>query len=317
MFMFSGRHLCGPYLQVAGGRHVVDLDIGGVNVRQLEAVSQPRNRHIAGVSQHFTADVGWVALPRVHRYWSQDFRGICDERQSIYNWNTNKPAGSADPLSTYRPSTSAKGEQNLHSNYLWNLNSEDKVVKDQNVHGLNIELKAEFLKHSALRCWTHLFVAVHKSQSRFIGFKRPLLQAASLNSMHRGLLQARSSWRGPVFPHRLCANNCRPAEILFSHSSEIQMSLVPSHGCYKCTKQVKREAGIFTAYAAANVKTNTNRRSGGSTMRVKMGGNALLAIDCNKKVEGRLVLCFWFHSNIWIVQTSKLVHFQSELCLCY
>lgn len=180
MFMFTGRRLCGPYLQVASGRCVVDLDIRGVSVRQLEAVSQPRNRHIAGVSQHFTADVGWVALPRVHRYWSQDFRGICDERQSIYKWKTNKPA---DPLSTNRPSTSAKGEQKLHSHYLWSLNSEDKVVKDQNVLGLNIELKAECLKHSALRCWTHLFVAVHKSQSRFTGFKRPLLQAASLNSM--------------------------------------------------------------------------------------------------------------------------------------
>lgn len=226
--MFSGRRLCGPYLQVASGRGVVDLDIGGVNVRQLESVSQPRNRHIAGVSQHFTADVGRVALPRVHRYWSQDFRGICDERQSIYNWKTNKPASSSDPLSTYRPSTSAKGEQNLHSHYLWSLNSEDKVFKDQNVHGLNIELKAECLKHSALRCWTHLFVAIHKSQSRFTGFKRPLLQAASLNSTHRGLLQAQSSWRGPAFPHRLCANNCQPAEILFSHSSEIQMSLVPT-----------------------------------------------------------------------------------------
>lgn len=68
MFMFSGRRLRGPYLQVAGGRRVVDLDIGGVSIRQLEAVSLPRNRHIAGVSQNFTADVGRVALPRVHCY---------------------------------------------------------------------------------------------------------------------------------------------------------------------------------------------------------------------------------------------------------
>lgn len=56
-------------------------------------------------------------------------------------------------------------------------------------------------------------------------------------------------------------------------------------------KQAKREAGIFTAYAAANLKTNTNRRSRGSAMRAKMGDNALLAIDCNK-VEGRLMLGF-------------------------
>lgn len=172
MIMFLGGRLCGPYLQVAGGRPVVDLDIGGVSVRKLEAVSQPRNRHIAGVSQHFTADVGWVALPRVNSYWSQDFGGVCDERQSIYNWKTNKPAGSTGPLSTYRPSPSAKGEQSLRSHYLWSLNSEDKVVKDQNVHGLNIELRAECWKHSALWCWTHLFVAVHKSQSRFTGFKK-------------------------------------------------------------------------------------------------------------------------------------------------
>lgn len=68
MLMLSVRRLRGPYLQVAGGGRVVDLDVGGVSVRQLGTVSQPNNRDIAGVSQDFTADVGRVALPRVRRH---------------------------------------------------------------------------------------------------------------------------------------------------------------------------------------------------------------------------------------------------------
>lgn len=105
-------------------------------------------------------------------------------------------------------------------------------------------------------CWTHLFTAVRKSQSRFTGFKRPLLRAASLNNMLGGDFRhdAHVTYAiGPEFPHRLRANSSRPAEILFSHSSELQMSLVPSQQYTTGTNALNMRRGrlVFSQHTPA------------------------------------------------------------------
>lgn len=55
------------YLKVANGRGPEDLHVGGVWVGQRLPVSQPHDRHIAGMSLDLTSDIDGVSLPRVHR----------------------------------------------------------------------------------------------------------------------------------------------------------------------------------------------------------------------------------------------------------
>lgn len=67
----------GPgHLQVAGGRRVVDLDVGAVGRRQRQAIPEPQNRG-AGVGFHLAADVGRVPLPRVDHHRAQNLGSIC------------------------------------------------------------------------------------------------------------------------------------------------------------------------------------------------------------------------------------------------
>lgn len=55
------------YLKVANGWGPEDLNVGGVGVGQRLPVSEPHDRHIAGMSLDFTSDIDGVSLPGVHR----------------------------------------------------------------------------------------------------------------------------------------------------------------------------------------------------------------------------------------------------------
>lgn len=71
------KHLQDPdHLQVAGGRRVVDLDVGAVGRRKRQAVPEPQNRG-AGVGFHLAADVGRVPLPRVDHHRAQNLGSVC------------------------------------------------------------------------------------------------------------------------------------------------------------------------------------------------------------------------------------------------
>lgn len=167
ILMLSVRWLHGPYLQVAGGRCVVDLDVGGVSVRQLGPISQPNNKDIAGMSQDFTADVGRVALPRVHSYWALDFWGICDERQSAYKWKQtnplveltlNLPVGRLSPLWANKPP--------LPSTLMFLFRR--LGGKRSNCSWFTESPALNFLNATEIYAWTCLFHSMRKSQWCFL-----------------------------------------------------------------------------------------------------------------------------------------------------
>lgn len=69
-----------PYLQEAGSRSVVDLDVGGISARQQLAVTEPRNGG-ARVSEGLAGDVSPITLPGEHRRRALDLWSICNYTQ--------------------------------------------------------------------------------------------------------------------------------------------------------------------------------------------------------------------------------------------
>lgn len=55
------------YLKEANGWGPEDPNVGGVGVGQRLPVSEPQDRHIAGMSLDLTSDIDGVSLPGVHR----------------------------------------------------------------------------------------------------------------------------------------------------------------------------------------------------------------------------------------------------------
>lgn len=72
----GGEELGPDHLQVAGGRCVVDLDVGAVGRRKRQTVPEPQNRG-AGVGFHLAADVGRVPLPCVDHHRAQNLGSVC------------------------------------------------------------------------------------------------------------------------------------------------------------------------------------------------------------------------------------------------
>ncbi len=69
-----------PYLQEAGSRSVVDLDVGGISAWQQLAVTEPRNEG-ARVSESLAGDVSRITLPGEHRRRALDLWSICNYSQ--------------------------------------------------------------------------------------------------------------------------------------------------------------------------------------------------------------------------------------------
>lgn len=164
-------------------------------------------------------------------------------------------------------------------------------------------------------------MAVHKSQSRFTGFKRPLLRTVSLNSMLGGDFRHDAHVTcatGPAFPHRLRANSSRPAEILFSHSSELQMSLVPSQQYTTGTNALNMRRGrlVFSQHTPALMwkQIQTGAVGGAQWERKWVVMLCLLSIAIKRlREESAIFLMLQHYKNRG--NKSKLVQFWSELCL--
>lgn len=69
-----------PYLQEAGSRSVVDLDVGGISARQQQAITKPQNGG-GWVSEGLAGDVSRITLPGEHRRRALDLRSICNYTQ--------------------------------------------------------------------------------------------------------------------------------------------------------------------------------------------------------------------------------------------
>lgn len=65
------------YLQEAGRRSVVDLDIGGISARQQQAITEPQNGG-GRVSEGLAGDVSRIAIPGEHRRRALDLWSICN-----------------------------------------------------------------------------------------------------------------------------------------------------------------------------------------------------------------------------------------------